>query len=144
MAPVTAQVMMTLFDVAMFEASLVPSCDPPHRLSRTDAKGQIYDFAVLLCRARDGREGKMRHRPWAVNVRRRALNLLADPRYQFIQGHTGLPDYEGIKTMSIAKKIAAVSLAALTMGAVFSANQALASGVISLVAIRTRDFVQQS
>jgi hypothetical protein len=58
MAPVTAQVMMTLFDVAMFEASLDPSCNPWHRPTRTDAKGQIYDFAVLLCGARDGREGK--------------------------------------------------------------------------------------
>ena len=64
MAPVTAQVMMTLFDVAMFEASLVPSCDPPHRLSRTDAKGQIYDFAVLLCRARDGRDRAGNVRAW--------------------------------------------------------------------------------
>jgi hypothetical protein len=44
-APVTAQVMMTLFDVAMFEASLDPSCDPPRRLMRAGSNLQISDFA---------------------------------------------------------------------------------------------------
>ena len=63
MAPVTAQVMMTLFDVAMFdvamfEASLDSSCDPPRRPNRADANLQIYDFAAFSYPAREGRKAK--------------------------------------------------------------------------------------
>jgi hypothetical protein len=58
MAPVTAQVMMTLFDVAMFQPwPGTPGCDPPPA-EPADANLQMIGSTLLFRRACDGRDGK--------------------------------------------------------------------------------------
>src|SRR5262249_44195255 len=114
--PVTAQVMMTLFDVAMFEAFPVLRPAP----MRTGSIPQMSDLAWLSCHSPRGARSKMPHRAGAVNIVRRGFEPFGGPPLPIpYQGHTGLPILRGDQPMSITKKIAAVSLAALTMGAVF-------------------------
>src|SRR5258707_10449897 len=107
-----------------------PFLRPAGQSNRPGANLQIYDFAALSFRARDGREGKCATPP--------ARSTWGQERFEPF-GHPPLPiTIKAIpacpimkdQPMTIAAKIAAVSLAALTMGAVLSTgDQAQARGL---------------